>query len=174
MSQRGHLFLVGFMGSGKSTVGGLVARLLGRPLIDVDELVERDAGASIADIFSAKGEDGFREMESAALLSLEGCEPSVVACGGGIVLRPDNRAALKRLGSVVYLKVTAGEAVARIDDVSTRPLLAGPGGSLAATSLLAARESLYTSVADLIVDTMGQDPEQIAGQIVQAVRSVGA
>lgn len=174
MTQGTHLFLVGFMGSGKSTVGRLVAQRLGRLLVDLDGLVEREAQVPIAEIFATKGEEGFREMESSALVSLESVEPAVVACGGGVVLRPENRSALKRLGTVVYLKVTAGEAVARIDDVSTRPLLAGPGGTLAATSLLAARESLYASVADLAVDTMGKAPDQIADEIVKGVQDVGA
>lgn len=174
MTHGPHLFLVGFMGSGKSTVGRLVAQRLSRPFVDLDGLVEREAQRPIAEIFATEGEEGFREMESSALLSLEGLEPAVVACGGGVVLRPANRSALKRLGKVVYLKVTAGEAVARIDDVSTRPLLAGPGGTLAATSLLAARESLYTSVADLAVDTMGKAPEQIADELVMGVRDVDA
>jgi shikimate kinase len=168
-----HLFLVGFMGAGKSTVGELVAGRLHRPFVDLDALIESEARTSVAEIFATGGEEGFRELESSALLSLESRDPAVVACGGGIVLRAENRAVLKRLGAVVYLKVTAGEAVARIDDASTRPLLAGSGGSLAATTLLAARESLYTSVADLVVDTMGQTPSQVAEDVVAAYESGG-
>jgi shikimate kinase len=172
MSATPRLFLVGFMGSGKSTVGRLVAESLDMPLVDLDEIIEADAQMPVAEVFARQGEDVFREMETAALLSLEDLPPAVVACGGGVVLRPENRAALKRLGRVVYLKVTAGEAVARIGDADTRPLLAGPAGSLAATSLLAARESLYTSVADVTVDTMGRTPEQVAVKVVEALGGV--
>lgn len=160
--KRGHLFLVGFMGSGKSTVAGVVAERLGVPCVDLDQLIEAEQGASIAEVFAASGEVAFRALETKALLDLEGSEPSVVACGGGIVLLPENRAALKRMGTVVLLQVSAAEAVARIGDVSTRPLLAGPSGTLAATTLLQAREGLYRSVADIVIDTSGRSPDEVA------------
>ncbi|HSK47987.1 MAG TPA: shikimate kinase [Coriobacteriia bacterium] len=160
-----HLFLVGFMGAGKSTVGRLVSAHMGRPFIDLDELVERAARMPVTQIFAEKGEDAFRALETEALRGLSSAEPAVVACGGGVVLSPENRALLKRLGRVVYLQVTAGEALARIGDAGTRPLLAGPGGALAATSLLSAREALYRSVADSTVETTGRTAEQVANQI---------
>lgn len=162
----GHIFLVGFMGAGKSTVAGLVAARLGRPYVDLDEVIAERAGRPVTAIFAEDGEETFRALESQALLGVEHLAPSVIACGGGIVIRPENRAALKRLGTVVYLEVTAGEALARIGDVGTRPLLAGAGGSLAATRLLSARESLYRSVADLTVDTVGLECQQVADTIV--------
>lgn len=166
MSDAQHLFLIGFMGAGKSTVARLVAERVGRVCIDLDDLVEIGAGMRASEIFAAQGEDRFRDLESRALMSLDAQPDAVVACGGGVVLRPENRAALKRLGAVAYLRVTAGEAVARIGDAESRPLLAGPAGTLAATSLLAARESLYCSVADVIIDTMGKSPEQVADEVV--------
>jgi shikimate kinase len=174
MTLERHLFLVGFMGSGKSTVGRLVAQALGAPFVDLDELVEADAQMKVSDIFSAHGEEAFRAMESAGLGSLASHDPSVVACGGGVVLRAENRATLKALGKVVYLKVTAGEAVARIGDATTRPLLTGPGGALAATSLLAARERLYESVADLTVETVGSSAGEVADRVIDIVQTKGA
>lgn len=162
----GHVFLVGFMGSGKSTVARLVAAALGRPCVDLDDSLQVAAGRSPAEIFAEDGEEAFRDLESAELEKLAGSPLSVVACGGGVVLRPENRASLKRMGTVVYLRVTAGEALARIGDASTRPLLAGSGGAIAATSLLQARESLYASVADLSVETVGRDAAEVADEIV--------
>jgi len=97
-------------------------------------------------------------------------EPCVVACGGGVVLRPENRALLRQLGVVVYLVVSMGEALARIGDASTRPLLAGGGGTLAATALLEARETLYRSVADVTVDTAGRDAANVADAIYEALK----
>jgi len=165
----GHVFLVGFMGAGKSTVAALLARDMDRPCIDLDDRIAEAAGKPVSAIFAEEGEEAFRDAESAALQVLSDAEPSVVACGGGVVLRPENRALLKQLGTVVYLEVTAGEALARIGDAETRPLLAGSSGTLAATSLLSAREALYRSAADLKIDTVGRTPEQITGQILHEV-----
>jgi shikimate kinase len=170
----GHLFLVGFMGAGKSTVATRLAEVLGEPFVDLDDRVVEAAGKPIATIFADAGEDAFRDLESAELRSLSGKEPSVVACGGGVVLRPENRALLKELGTVIYLEVTAGEALARIGDAKSRPLLAGAGGALAATSLLSARETLYRSVADLTVDTVGRTPAEITEQVLHDIEGSAA
>ena len=170
----GHLFLIGFMGAGKTTVGGLLAERLSRPCIDLDALIEYRVGRSVREIFEEEGEDAFREVESAALGSLAESVPSVVACGGGIVLRPENRAMLKRMGTVVYLRVSAGETLARVGADDTRPLLAGPGGELAATRLLEARESLYSAVADFSVDTVGRTPSEVADDVVAELTDVVA
>jgi shikimate kinase len=169
-----HIFLVGFMGAGKTTVARLLAERLGRPSIDVDDLIGAEAGRSVRDIFDDEGELAFRALESAALLSLESAEPSVIACGGGIVLSDANRSTLKRLGCVVYLKVSAGETLARVGSDGTRPLLSGPGGVLAATRLLEAREALYAAVADISVDTVGLTAEQVADKVAAAIEGLCA
>lgn len=160
-----HIFLVGFMGAGKSTVAQLLSERLGWECHDLDAIVEARAGRSVREIFEAEGEQSFRDQETDALKSVEDLPPAVIACGGGVVLRPENRVLLGRIGTVVYLQVTAGEALARVGDATSRPLLAGTGGHIAATSLLRARESLYTSSADLTVDTMGKTPEMVAEEL---------
>ncbi|MDZ4169131.1 MAG: shikimate kinase [Coriobacteriia bacterium] len=170
--RRGHIFLVGFMGSGKSTVASVVADRLGIPCVDIDQRIEAQQGASIAEVFTVSGEAAFRALETEALLALEGVEPSVVACGGGVVLSPENRAALKRMGIVVLLEVSAAEAIARIGDVTTRPLLAGGSGTLAATTLLQAREGLYRSVADVSIQTGGHTPDEVATALLAKVEDV--
>ena len=169
-----HIFLVGFMGAGKTTVARLLAERLDRPCVDVDEIIEAESGRSVREIFEDEGEPAFRALESRALLSLQTAEPSVVACGGGIVTRDENRSALKQLGCVVYLKVSAGETLARVGADGTRPLLSGPGGVLAATSLLEARESLYAAVADISVDTVGLSAEQVADRVASAIEGLCA
>lgn len=164
-----HVFLVGFMGAGKSTVADIVARRLGRPCVDLDDRIAASAGMSVGAIFAEKGEDAFRELESAQLALLEAEPPSIVACGGGIVLRDSNRALLGRMGFVIYLRVSAGETLARIGNDQTRPLLSGPGGVLAATRLLEARESLYAAVADVTIETVGCSKAEVAEQVFAAI-----
>lgn len=165
----GHIFLIGFMGAGKSTVACLVADSLAMPCADLDDVIESRSGSMVSELFAETGEEGFRALETDVLASLEGSTPTVIACGGGIVTRPENRAALKRMGTVVLLEVSAEEAIARVGDATTRPLLSGPSGALAATSLLKAREALYRSVSDTVVDTEGRTPEQVAALIVSAL-----
>lgn len=166
-----HIFMIGFMGAGKSTVASLVAEALHMPCIDLDARIERAAGVTVAELFATRGEEAFRDLETDALLALAAEEPAVVACGGGIVLRPENRSALRDMGTVVYLRVDASEALARVGDCSTRPLLSGPSGSLAATSLLKAREGLYRSVADIEVDTLGVSAGEVAALVVDGLES---
>jgi shikimate kinase len=167
-----HVFLIGFMGAGKSTVGRILAERLGLPFIDLDVLIAESAGRSIVEIFDAEGEQGFRDRESEALAALANSPSSVIACGGGVVLADENRRLLRERGVVVYLKVSAGEALARIGDTTGRPLLErGDAGAMAAT-LLAARESLYRTVADAVIDTGGLTPRAVADAAFAAVTDV--
>ena len=158
------------MGAGKSTVGRMVAGRLDLPFVDVDTIVQERDGRSAREIFEQGGEPEFRALETSALESLEALPPSVIACGGGVVLSDSNRVVLKRLGTVVYLRVTAAETLARVGDDGTRPLLAGAGGALVASRLLEAREALYSAVADAVVDTVDRTPEEVAEQVVLVAR----
>lgn len=164
-----HVFLVGFMGAGKSTVGPLLAGLLGMPFLDLDDVIVSQAGRSVAEIFASEGEPGFRARERAALESLPEQPPSVVACGGGIVLLAENRATLARLGRVVFLHVDAATAYARATAAGGRPLLA-EGGPQAAAHILTEREPLYDEVADVTIDTTDHQPDWVATQIVARLR----
>ncbi|MHB1016473.1 MAG: 3-dehydroquinate synthase [Coriobacteriia bacterium] len=160
-----HIFLTGFMGAGKSTVGSLVAERLGRPFIDLDAFIEEREGAAVTELFRERGEDGFRLAEHDALASLGARPDSVIATGGGVVLRADNRVVLSQLGTVIYLAVTPEEVMARLGDAADRPLLAG-AGLPAARTILEARLNLYTSTADHVVDTVGRSAEAVAADVV--------
>lgn len=169
-----HLYLIGYRGTGKSTVGRLVAARLGRPFIDLDERIEAVAGKTIAEIFAAEGEPGFRDRESAALGAASAEPPAVIATGGGIVLRPENRELLRASGWVAWLTAPAAVLWDRIQaDAATaarRPALAG-GGPDEVTKLLAVRMPLYRETADATLATAGLSPEVVAAAILAAWNS---
>src|SRR5207249_3092707 len=118
------LFLVGFMGTGKSTVGALLAARWGWPFVDLDARIEQQAGATINELFARGGEAAFRDLETAALKVVAGEGLQVVAVGGGAVKRPENLTLMLGAGLVVCLRATPETILARIGDASTRPLLA--------------------------------------------------
>lgn len=167
-----HIFLIGFMGAGKSTVGRALAERLDMPFVDLDDHVEASTGLTVGELFETQGEPAFRNHESAALLAVADAPPSVVACGGGVILSDENRRVLKESGCVLYLAVSADVAMARIGGAETRPLLAGGGGETAA-ALLDARRSTYESVADATVNTTGLTPIAVADRLERAVTACG-
>lgn len=166
-----RLFLVGFMGAGKSTVGRIVADKLAMPFVDLDERIVARTGSSIPDIFDSSGEPEFRRLESAELSAVSGERDAIVACGGGVVLSDENRRLMKQNGVVAYLTVTPEQALARMGGAHSRPLLAGKSGEVA-TSLLEARRSLYESASDIVLDTVARSPEDVADAVVAALSAM--
>ena len=171
-----HLILVGLMGAGKTTVGELCARRMGRPFVDTDELVQTAAGMTIAELFTVSGEGRFRAMEREALT--DACaspRPAVIACGGGAVLHGDNRRTLKRSGFVVWLQAepeVLADRVGRGNARAERPLLSGaPGATL--ERLAQMREGAYTAVADEVVDTNDRSPAEVADAVIVAYEDSG-
>lgn len=166
-----HLYLVGYRGSGKSSVGAVLAARLVLPFLDADTVLETDAGRSIRDIFATEGEGGFRDRESATLRKLAGGNRAVIATGGGVILRPENRELLRATGFVVWLTAPAELLWDRISiDPTTavrRPNLAG-GGLGEVKALLAVREPLYALTAHATVDA-SQSPEHVADDILAAL-----
>ena len=163
------LFLIGLRGSGKTTIGRVLAGRLALPFRDADVELEARAGRSIRDIFAADGEAAFRDFEEQTLVELIGRGPAVVATGGGVVLREINRARMKAAGKVVWLTADADALWARTQaDPTTagqRPDLAS-GGLAEVQELMRLREPHYRSVADLTIETAGRSPEQIAADIL--------
>lgn len=168
----GHLILIGYRGTGKTTVGRLLADRLGRPFADADDLVEAAAGTSIADIFATAGEPAFRDREAAAIATLCAQTSGVIATGGGAILRESNRALLRASGFVVWLTATPEAIAARLaTDPTTgarRPNLTAAGGMDEIRNLLAIRAPLYRETADFTVETGTLSPEQIADAILTA------
>ena len=163
------IFLIGFMASGKSTVGKLLARRLGWSFVDLDNLVSAGAGVSIAEIFSAEGEAGFRRREGDALRAAAGRRRCVIATGGGAACREDNLAAMLAAGRVVGLGVSAGESVRRAGAASGRPLLDGRADPVGAASrLLEARDPFY-SRAHVRIETDGRTTDEIADAVLRGL-----
>jgi len=165
-----HLFLIGARGSGKSTVGPILASRLSVPFADVDECIESESSMSIAEIFTVEGEAAFRDREATMLKRLVSRSPSVISTGGGVVVRPENLDML-RTGFVVWLQGSPEHLWQRIEaDVANRrrrPNLTATGGLEEVRTVLARREPLYRSAADFIVDATAS-PESIADAILQS------
>ncbi len=168
---RPHLFLIGYRGTGKTTVGALLAHQIDWPFVDADVHLEAVHHQSIKEIFAAEGEIGFRDKESAAFADLVELPPSVISTGGGIVLRVENRTALRAGGFSVWLKASVPTIAARLSGDPTtlerRPNLT-TGGIEEIKSLLHFREPLYRLCADLEIDTEGRSPEAIVETILTA------
>lgn len=164
-----NIFLIGYRGSGKTTVGRCLAQRLGWSWLDADEELERRAGKSIQQIFTESGEGAFRDLESAVVADLARLDRHVLALGGGAVLREENRKVLVGSGKIVWLKALPETLQARIAaDPTTgarRPNLTGQGGLGEIRDLLARREPIYAACADLQIDAEQLSPDQIARQI---------
>lgn len=168
-----HLVLVGLPGAGKTTVGQLLARLLQRPFVDLDELIVERAGMPIARIFEDRGEDFFRRLEHEVTKGLPSRPPSVVSPGGGWIESPANLRVVRPPSRIVYLLVSPPRAVARMKDLAVeRPLLAGPDPELALRSLFARRHALYAT-ADMAIDTEVLTPQEVADAIVRLASERG-
>jgi shikimate kinase len=168
---RQGLALVGTRGTGKSTVGRILAERLVRPFLDADVELEEKLGRSIASIFAEDGEACFRDCEERVLRELTASHPgAILATGGGAVLRAANREALRSFGFVVWLRADPVVAAARIEgdgrSPERRPALT-PAGTLAELAgVLEARRPLYNLVADAALDTSGQTPQEVAQAIL--------
>ena len=167
MPQARNVVLVGPMGSGKSTIGRLLAGRLGFVFRDSDTLVEERTGASITWIFDVEGESGFRERETAIIDEMAAGTGMVLATGGGAVMREENRRLLAGMGSVVYLETSVREQLSRTKRDRKRPLLQTPDREKVLTELLALRHPLYLEVADIVVHTDRRSDGSVAGEIVE-------
>ena len=167
-----NIVLIGFMGCGKSTISRELQRLLGYPLTDMDAIIEQRAGKPITRTFEEDGEAAFRDMESALLAELAAADhpPQIIATGGGVVIRPENRQRLQHLGYVVWLCAPPQVILSRTRHSQDRPLLHGENQATRITELLAQREPWYRQCAHLTVDTAGLSSREIASGILESAR----
>ena len=161
-----NVALFGFMATGKTTVGRILAKRIGYEFIDIDSEVEKAAGASVSEIFRLKGESNFRVKEKEIISSICHLERRVIACGGGAVLDPDNVSALSGTSRMILLNASVSSILSRTRDDESRPLLNTTDRNSSITSLMANRMPSYLGVADFIVDTDCRTPEDIVDEIV--------
>ena len=164
---KSSIVLIGFMGSGKTSVGEELANRLSMECVDTDKYIENGTGKKISDIFAEKGEEYFRKLETASIDNLaDDASGMVVCCGGGTPLIEKNVRILKRMGRVIWLTVSPETVAKRLKDDTTRPLLMREDKEDAIRKLMDSRKEKYRAAADIIIDTEGKTPKEIAEEIV--------
>jgi shikimate kinase len=156
-----HIFFVGFLGAGKSTLARNLGMLFSRPYVDTDQLVERSLGMSVCDVFASRGEEGFRDEETRVLEGLSSRKSLLVSCGGGVVERPENCELMHRMGVVVYLDGDLSDSLRQMRCPERRPDL---GDAMHARALFRHRRPLYQQTADITIDIRNRTFEQVASE----------
>ena len=165
-----RIALIGYRGTGKSTVAKILAERLGLELAELDRLIDERAGERIPEIVSRFGWDKFRELETELLADVVKRDNMVFDLGGGVVEREENRKLIKDSCRVVWLKASPKVIIARIQDALHRPSLTGKSFVDEVPEVLARREPLYRSLAHLELDTENQSPEQLAEAIIASLK----
>lgn len=167
-----NLVLIGFMGSGKTSVGVKLSYRLRMPVEDTDKLIERREGCSVSDIFQNRGEEYFRRLETELLRELtESRAVKIYSVGGGTPVRPENRELLKRLGMVIYLRVRPETVYERLKGDTTRPLLQCDAPLKKIRRLMEDRKEAYEEAADMILDVDAMTLEQIQESVLMKIVS---
>ncbi len=170
MPENTNLFLVGPMGSGKTTIGRQLARRLKKSFIDSDHEIEDHTGASISLIFDIEGEEGFRSREKAIIDELTQQENIILSTGGGVVLAAENREHLKNRGTVIYLHAPLKKLFYRTSRDKNRPLLQTDNPREKLRQIVEERDPLYRETADLIVETENRTVHQVVSYIIRQVK----
>ena len=165
MSHR-NIILIGPMGSGKSTIGNIIAKRLHREFQDSDHFIEKRTGVDIARIFDIEGEQGFRERETNALSELLSQNNRVIATGGGSVLRPENQQLLKQKGYIIFLDTSVNQQMRRLARDKKRPLLQTQNPRARLEALFEERRPIYLDLADLTIKTDKRMARRLAADII--------
>ncbi len=164
---RHHIVLIGFMGTGKSTVSRELAKKTGRMEIDTDEWIAKNEKKSIPSIFREKGEEAFRQMETDCIDELGGMQDAIISCGGGMAIRELNVKKLQNMGTIVLLTARPETVLDRVKNSGERPLLKDKMNVEAIEELMKARKPYYEKAGQIVIATDGKSPETIADEIIQ-------
>ena len=164
-NQEKNIFLIGFMGSGKSTIGRMLAKEMRKVLVEMDETIEAEAGKSINQIFSDHGEEYFRDLETGLIERITVQGGAVVSCGGGAILREENVEMMKQNGIVFYLCATSETIYERVHKSTHRPLLNGNMNVEYIQQLMDKRVKKYEAAADEILSVDGKEKKEIVHEI---------
>ncbi|MBS1402774.1 MAG: shikimate kinase [Oscillospiraceae bacterium] len=163
------LFLIGFMGAGKSTVAAALGEALKREVLEMDVCISRREGMPVSEIFQTHGEAYFRQCETGLLRDCMAWEPLVVSCGGGVPMREENVAAMKACGTVILLTARPEVILERVKDDHSRPLLEGHKDVPYISSLMEARRAKYEAAADFTIDTSALTVEEVCNEILRYI-----
>lgn len=161
-----HIYLIGFMGVGKTSTSRELVRLLGAEEVEMDARIVEENGMSINEMFAQYGEEYFRDRETETIAKIAGEAPAVVSCGGGAVLRPQNVELMKKSGVIVLLTAKPQTVLDRVKDATDRPILNGHMNVEYIAGLMEKRREAYESVCDVRIATDGKTPCQVAREIV--------
>jgi len=165
-----NIYLVGLMGSGKTTVGKLASKKLSKLFIDSDHVIEESTGVKVPLIFEYEGEEGFRKRETKVLEELVIKKNIILATGGGIILKKNNQRLLAENGLVIYLKADYYLLASRLRNDGTRPLLQGIDIKQKLKELLEVRDPIYKSIADYVIDTKNKRAIDIVNEIEKIIK----
>ena len=169
MKKYKNIYLIGLMGSGKTTLGKILSKKLDKHFYDSDQVIEEKLGVNVPMIFEYEGEAGFREREKDILKELVSKQNIVLATGGGIILSESNRHLLAKNGIVIYLKSNQKDLVLRMKNDKTRPLLKNGNVELIIKKLCQEREPLYEEIADFKVVTKNKRIYEVVNEIVRII-----
>lgn len=171
MNQQQNIFLIGFMGTGKSTVAEGLKKRLGMKQVEMDKTIEKEQQMAISEIFERFGEEHFRDIETQLLKRFATGGPYIVSCGGGAVLRPENVAIMKKSGKVVLLLARPETVYERVKDSRERPILNADMSVEYISRLMEKRRAVYEAAADVTVHTDGKSVEEICEEIIGGIGS---
>ena len=169
MSKKNHIYLIGFMGCGKTSVSIAMNRKYDKTVVEADDRIIAKEGRTINQIFAESGEEYFRDLETGVLLELANETDVIVSCGGGMILRPQNVQLMKENGVIVLLDATPETILDRLKDDDSRPNLRGRKTVAGIQELKNKRASAYASAADMKVDTDGKTVDEVAEEIYESI-----
>lgn len=164
-----NIFLIGFMGSGKSTVASCLSNFCGMKVLEMDARIAEQEGMSIPNIFAQKGETYFRDAETRLLTEIEPNQGLVISCGGGVVLREENVRKMREKGCIVLLAATPETILERVRGDRNRPLLSGKQDVSSIHGMMESRRLRYEAAAEYTIQTDGKSAEEIAKEIMEGV-----